>query len=93
MSNAMHQGPLAAATNMSVCATVSPIPFRFLGTGAPLPETGFVVTSPHLIALANALETMPATFRTVLAERGRDTFVRRVAASFQQPPPLAVQMQ
>ena len=64
----MHHGPLAAAISISLCATVRPMPFRFLGTGGSLAETGFVFTSPHLI---------PATFRTVLAERGRDAFVRR----------------
>ena len=73
----MHQGPLAASINMSFCATVSPMPFRIFGFGGSLADTGFAVTRPHLIALANAMETTPAMLRTVFADRGRAAFVRR----------------
>jgi hypothetical protein len=49
----MHHGPLAASISISLCATVRPMPFRFLGIGGSLAETGFVFTSPHLMALAS----------------------------------------
>jgi hypothetical protein len=41
------------------------------GTGASLWATGLDVTRPQRIARAKALETTPATSRTVLAERAR----------------------
>ena len=73
----MHQGPLAASINMSFCATVSPMPFRFFGTGGSLADTGFSLTRPHLIAFANAMDTTPAMLRTVFADKGRAALVRR----------------
>ena len=73
----MHQGPVDASISMSVCATVSPIPLRFFGTGGSLAETGFALSKPHLIAREKALDRTPAMLRTVLAERGRGSFVPR----------------
>lgn len=40
--------------------------------------TGLAETKPHRIARANALETTPATFRTVLALSGRGFLSFRV---------------
>src|SRR5579862_7316220 len=74
---AKHQGPLAAATNVFCCVGASAIPLRFFGTGGSLPDTGFIVTSPHLIAREKALDSTPAMFRTVFAESGRGAFVFR----------------
>ena len=64
----MHHGPVADAKTRTCCAGVSATPLCFLGTGGSLRVTGFVATSPHLSARANALETRPATCLTVLAQ-------------------------
>jgi hypothetical protein len=53
------------------------MPRRFFGTRGSLRDTGLVVTNPHLTARANALDTTPEMFRTVLAESGRGALVRR----------------
>src|ERR1700687_896629 len=58
-----HQGPVAAAMNVSCCAVVRAKPRRFLGIGGSLADTGFTVTSPHLIAREKALERTPAMLR------------------------------
>ena len=67
----MRQGPLAALMSMSFCATVSPMPLRFLGTGGSLRETGFVFTRPHLTALANVLERSTEAAIPLCAGSGR----------------------
>src|SRR5690242_1717527 len=72
-----HHGPEALSQISVCCAGVRAMPRRFFGTGGSLRDTGLFATSPHLTARANALDTTPAMFRTVLAERWRDALVRR----------------
>jgi hypothetical protein len=73
----MHQGPEAESSNMSCCAGVSAIAKCLFTRGGSLLRTGFTETSPHRMARVNALETIPATFRTVFAESGRACLVLR----------------
>ena len=50
---------------------------RFFTLGRSLCVTGLAVTSPNLMARANADETMPAIFRTGFAFVERGSFVLR----------------
>src|ERR1035441_6763045 len=73
----MHQGPEADSNTMSCWDGVRAIARCFLTRGSSLLVTGFVDINPHRIARANALETTPAIQQTVLADRGRSSFVPR----------------
>lgn len=57
-------------------AGVRPCPAASSGPAADCATRG-VSDQPHLTARANALDTTPAMFRTVLAESGRGDFVHR----------------
>src|ERR1017187_5291453 len=73
----MHQGPAAEPSRRACCPDVRAIARCFFTRGGSLLVTGLVVTSPHLIARENAVETTPAIFRTVFALIGRGSLVRR----------------
>ena len=76
-----HQGPFIPAPSRVV--GVLAIAKCLFARGGSLFVTGLAGTNPHRMARVNALETMPATFRTVFAERGRACFVIRWC-----PPPF-----
>src|SRR5262249_23980855 len=70
--------PVAASKTISCSAGVSSFFTAFLGVGGSLLVTGLAEIRPHLIARPNALETTPATWRTLLALKGRGVLVFRV---------------
>src|SRR5580704_5663263 len=79
----MHQGPEAAASNISCCAGVRAIARCFFNFGGSLFVTGLVVINPHRIAREYALETTPAILRTVFGLIERAVLSLRV-----RPPPF-----
>jgi hypothetical protein len=73
----MHQGLVALSSTSACWAGVSATPRCFFTRGGSLFVTGLMLASPQLIARENALETIPAMFRTVFALTGRGALVLR----------------